>query len=199
MYRLLRQSRPAAITLTPTDVLCYGESTGKIETSVTGGNSFTYAWTNSANETVTDINALPIGRYYVTVTNDYGCTATANDTIKQPEELTIEVTAITQIACSYSGNMGSITVEAHGGKTPTYTYKLNNGDFEDRTPTWTGLNNGDYTITVKDGNHCTASVDTVIKRPAVLAITHDSINPTCFGATNGEITAHVPSVPKFQV
>ena len=180
-----------AITLTPTDVLCYGESTGKIETSVTGGNSFTYAWTNSANETVTNINALPIGRYYVTVTNDYGCTATANDTIKQPEKLTIEVTAITQIACSYSGNMGSITVEAHGGKTPTYTYKLNDGDFEDRTPTWTGLNNGDYTITVKDGNHCTASVDTVIKRPAVLAITHDSINPTCFGATNGEITAHV--------
>ena len=180
-----------AITLTPSDVLCYGESTGKITTTVTGGNDFTYAWTNSANETVTDINALPVGRYYVTVTNDYGCTATANDTIKQPEELTIEVTAITQIACSYSGNMGSITVEAHGGKTPTYTYKLNDGDFEDRTPTWTGLNNGDYTITVKDGNHCTASVDTVIKRPAVLAITHDSINPTCFGATNGKITAHV--------
>jgi hypothetical protein len=180
-----------AITLTPSDVLCYGESTGKITTTVTGGNDFTYAWTNSANETVTDINALPVGRYYVTVTNDYGCTATANDTIKQPDTLTIEVSAITNIACSYSGNMGSISVEAHGGKTPTYTYKLNDGDFLEITPTWTDLNNGDYTITVKDENNCTASVDTVIKRPAVLAITHDSINPTCFGETNGEITAHV--------
>ena len=82
---------------------------GTLELSAdNAGSGLTYLWKDG----------------YVTVTNDYGCTATANDTIKQPEELTIEVTAITQIACSYSGNMGSITVEAHGGKTPTYTYVM---------------------------------------------------------------------------
>ena len=183
-----------AVTLTPTDVLCYGGHTGKMEAAVTGGNSFTYAWTNSAHETVSDVTALPVGRYYVTVTNDHGCTATANDTIMQPDTLTIEVTALTNISCSYSGNMGSITVLAQGGKTTVekpYTYKFNEEDYLNRIPTWTGLNNGNYTITVKDANGCTASVDTVIKRPEVLTITHDSINPSCFGSTNGRIIAHV--------
>ena len=95
-----------AITLTHTDVKCYGGNDGTITATVTGGTGFEYTWTNSVNETVTDLTALPSSRYYVTVTNSFGCSATANDTIKQPEELTIEVTEATNITRSKRRNNG---------------------------------------------------------------------------------------------
>lgn len=69
-----------------TNAMCYGYHDGAITTETTGGTGqYTYAWNNGA--TTNDIDGLPIGRYYVTVTDEHGCEAYANDTITQPDEL----------------------------------------------------------------------------------------------------------------
>ncbi|MDD6001664.1 MAG: hypothetical protein PUC50_05675 [Bacteroidales bacterium] len=69
-----------------TNAMCYGYHDGAITTETTGGTGqYTYAWSNGA--TTNDIDGLPIGRYYVTVTDEHGCEAYANDTITQPDEL----------------------------------------------------------------------------------------------------------------
>ena len=69
-----------------TNAMCYGYHDGAITTETTGGTGqYTYAWSNGA--TTNDIDGLPIGRYYVTVTDEHGCEAYANDTITQPDDL----------------------------------------------------------------------------------------------------------------
>lgn|GEM_PF-5780386 len=69
-----------------TPALCFGYSDGKIETSTQGGTEkYSYSWSNG--KTTANIDSLPIGRYYLTVTDSNGCLAYANDTITQPAEL----------------------------------------------------------------------------------------------------------------
>ena len=73
-----------------TDAMCYGYHDGAITSETSGGTKndnedYTYSWSNGAN--TKDIDGLPIGRYYLTVTDAHGCEAYANDTITQPAEL----------------------------------------------------------------------------------------------------------------
>lgn len=73
-----------------TNAMCYGYHDGSITSETTGGTKndnedYTYSWSNGA--TTKDIDGLPIGRYYLTVTDAHGCEAYANDTITQPDEL----------------------------------------------------------------------------------------------------------------
>lgn len=71
---------------TVTNAMCYGYHDGAITTKTTGGTGqYTYSWSNGA--TTKDIDHLPIGRYFVTVTDEHGCEAYANDTITHPDEL----------------------------------------------------------------------------------------------------------------
>ena len=73
-----------------TNAMCYGYHDGAITTETTGGTineneDYTYSWSNGA--TTKDIDHLPIGRYYLTVTDAHDCEAYANDSIQQPPEL----------------------------------------------------------------------------------------------------------------
>ena len=69
-----------------TNAMCYGYHDGAITTDTSGGTQpLSFSWSNGA--TTKDIDHLPIGRYYVTVTDAHGCKADANDTITQPAEL----------------------------------------------------------------------------------------------------------------
>src|SRR5690606_37416378 len=73
------------VSVTPTDALCNGTSTGSLTSTVTGGTgNYYYTWSAIPS---TDPNPIDIaaGSYTVTVTDDNGCTATAVATIDQPE------------------------------------------------------------------------------------------------------------------
>ena len=79
---------PDAIEITAviTHVENYGEETGAIETTVTGGTPpYTYLWSNG--ETTPDIFDLPAGEYTLTVTDDNGCTAEETFEVTQPDQM----------------------------------------------------------------------------------------------------------------
>ncbi|HXB13511.1 MAG TPA: T9SS type A sorting domain-containing protein, partial [Bacteroidia bacterium] len=73
----------------------------------------------------------------------------------------------TNIPCP-GGNNGSVTATPAGG-TSAYTYSWAPGGQTNATVT--GLVAGTYTVTVTDGNGCTATVTAAITQPTVLTLT----------------------------
>ena len=100
-------------TITPvqTDILCYGENTGTINISVSGGTEpYVFAWTGpgSFGSISQNLTGLGAGSYTVTVIGaGSSCTGTATVIISQPlQPLTITTQPLNQnrLLRKYSGN-----------------------------------------------------------------------------------------------
>lgn len=152
---------PLAVTTILNNVnntTCSGSNTGDIDISASGGTGpFTYAWSNGAN--TQDLINVPAGTYECTVTNAQGWTGeTGPITVDDPPTpLTLSLVETTPMGCN--GIQGSITVDAGGGWSSSYTYNWNNG----MTGTFASpLNAGTYTCSVTDDNGCTVTLVTVL-------------------------------------
>jgi hypothetical protein len=72
-----------AVDFTTSDVKCYGDSSGSINTIINGGTApYSYLWSN--NSTTGLINNLAQGIYTVTVSDANGCTVTKSVSVSQP-------------------------------------------------------------------------------------------------------------------
>jgi len=171
-----------ASTTSQVNVLCFGNSTGSTDLTVTGGTSpYTYLWSNAA--TTQDISGLSAGSYNVTITDFNGCTTTASATITQPASaVTVALTSQTNVLC-FGNSTGAINITATGG-TGAYTYDwadvAGTSNSEDRT----NLLAGTYSVIVTDANGClTALLSVTITQPAALVITATSNSVVCMGNT----------------
>ncbi|WP_172678805.1 SprB repeat-containing protein, partial [Jiulongibacter sediminis] len=176
----------AALTnsFTQTDVLCFGNSTGAIDLSVSGGTGpYTYAWSNA--ETTQDISGLTAGTYSVTITDANGCTSTASTTITEPAALTNSFTQ-TDVLC-FGNSTGAIDLSVSGGTGP-YTYVWSNAE---TTQDISGLSAGTYSVTITDANGCTSTASTTITEPAALTNSFTQTDVLCFGNSTGAIDLSV--------
>lgn len=132
------------------NVSCNGASDGFVEFFVSNG---------SGNITIASIDIifpdlliedLAGGDYYFTAQDEKGCFIEIEVVINEPDPLNIEV---------MDANMGEgyITVMANGGTEP-YRYSIDDKMTTQDSSTFTGLEPGDYTIIVIDGNGCENSV-----------------------------------------
>ncbi len=167
-----------------TTVACNGDSTGTITAVASGGTgslSFFWSYNNTNSATLANI---PAGCYSVTVSDQNNCSASNTYCVNEPTAITIGNPVLTQVTCS-SG--GSVTVNATGG-TGTLTYVWSNGG----SGTFIGnVQAGDYDLTVTDQNNCSATATfTVTTATGAVAFGTSTITGiTCFGGTNGSITA----------
>ena len=170
-----------ALSTTQVNVLCFGNSTGSVNLTVTGGTApYNYLWSN--NGTAEDPTGMPSGAYTVTVTDANGCTAQTSVTITQPQAGLALSTTQVNVLCS-GNNTGSINLTVTGGTAP-YTYAWsNNTTLEDPT----GLVAGTYTVTVTDANGCTATTTVTITQPSILTSSYTQVNVGCFGNNTGSI------------
>ncbi|MNU77418.1 hypothetical protein D3C71_669950 [compost metagenome] len=170
-------------TTTVTNVACFGNTTGAINLTPTGGTpGYTFNWVGGA--TTEDRTSLAAGSYSVTITDSKGCTGTVSPTVTQPAAVVSGTTVVTNVAC-FGGNTGAINLTPTGGAGP-YTFNWVGGaTTEDRTL----LSAGTYSVTITDANACTGTISgiTVTQPTAVVSGTSVVTNVSCFGGNNGAI------------
>ncbi len=182
-------AQPAVLSLAvaKTNVACNGGSTGTITLTPSGGTgALAFNWadlggaSNPQNRT-----GLAAGTYFATVTDANLCTATASATITQPPALTLAL-AQTNAAC-FGGSNGTITLTPGGGTgTKTFNWADIAGTVNPQNRS--GLAAGTYSVTMTDGNGCTASTSTTINQPAALTLALAQTNVACNGGSNATIT-----------
>lgn len=171
-------TNPSPTIANKTDVSCNGGNNGSATISVSGGTGpYTYTWSPSAGNGAT-ISNLTANTYSLTVTDNFGCSATTSATITQPSALSLSPLGST-LNC-VGGTDGSVAVSASGG-TVSYTYLWNTGATD---PTVPNLGAGTYTVTVTDNNSCTKIATATVASPAPVVLTPSSTAATC-GQSNG--------------
>ncbi len=163
---------------------CGGTSTGGVYVTLSGGTTpYTYNWSNGA--TSQDITGLSANVYTVSAHDANSCTvAPVSGAVVDGASLVLTLDSVTNSACA-GAITGGVYVTVSGGSIP-YTYNWSNGTHNQDL---TGVGAGTYTISVNDGNGCTATpVSGVVANSALFIATLDSTkNTTCAGANNGGV------------
>jgi hypothetical protein len=180
--------QPAAIsaseTTTPTS--CNHGSDGTVTVNVSGGTSpysvTVNGVTHSGVTSSTTFTGLPTGTYPATISDTHSCAGSAAGVlVAQPSAITASASG-TNPACS--DGTGTVTVTASGG-TGTLMYSKDGTNFQSSNE-FTGLAAGNYTITVKDANGCTATTNQVtIVTPPPLQL---GVGEACTNGTEGSLT-----------
>ena len=193
---------PLDITISETDINCFGDTTGAIDITVSGGTPpYRYQWSNGA--TTQDISGIASGDYSLSVTDANNCMiSSAVVTITQPTApISIDNATITNLTGFQTGN-GSISITTIGG-TPGYTYEWRIDGTTSVIETAATINNipaGTYEITITDTNNCTLIDTFVVTQPDLLEVTN--IQPDsqllCFGDQTVTLTATIAGgVPSY--
>ena len=178
-----------ALQTRPRDISCFGAGDGRIATTVSGGTEpYRYRWSDgSAGDMASELEP---GSYSLTVTDAEGCQRSDTLTLTSPGAISVEATTESGICGGTSE--GRIAITAQGGREP-YRYALNNSLFN-VSPTYLGLSEGDYVVTVRDAQGCEASDIVRVKDgpgvslqlpPDTTIVFGDSVQltATVFGAT----------------
>lgn len=170
-----------AISESTIDVDCFGNATGAIDATITGGTApYAYNWSNG--ETTEDLTGLIAGSYTLTVTDLNGCLASETFTVAEPAAALSLTEVITDVTCNGLGN-GTIDIAVAGGTAP-YSYNWSDGgSLEDKA----ALTPGNYNVTVTDANGCQIFGAYTITEPVVLTSSLSAGHISCFAADDGEI------------
>jgi hypothetical protein len=172
--------------LSKNDNLCFGDATGKIFASATGGISpYRFSRDNQNYQSETNFENLKKGDYTIWVKDANNCISNKSITLIEPPQLVINPYYQDTIRCFGETN-GVITIPTQGG-TPTYSYSLDGTNYISSN-SFGGLGKGNYTIHVKDANQCKTEKTLSLTEPNLLAISQkDFKNPLCYKSKDGII------------
>ncbi len=184
---------PLLVTGIPasSDVSCYGGNDGSATASVSGGTSpYVYSWSPSGGSAAV-ATGLIAGNYTVTVTDAHNCTRTATIAIAQPPVFSANIPVHADVSC-FGGSNGSAAVNISGGTGPyTYSWSPSGGTNSSAS----GLDAGNYSISVVDANGCPASANISIVQPTDLNPSTGTTSAICNaanGAANCSVTGGTP-------
>lgn len=163
-------SQPASpLTIAPivTPMSCQNNNRGSVNANASGGwgsNRYTLIRPIGAplgpqsNPNFTGLTAA--GNYTVRVTDREGCSLSSNFTLTPISAPTLTLDPASDL-CFDSFDAATLIVSASGGAGP-YQYRINGGPWGG-SATFGGLNPATYTIEVRDGNDCRATVSRTIR------------------------------------
>lgn len=160
-----------SVTITPTSPTCFGGQNGSATANVSGGNGpFNYSWSSGGSSS--SISGVGAGTYVVSVIDNQQCLAVQSVTISNPAAINVSV-ATTDALCGQQN--GTALVSATGG-TGSYTYNWNNSV---TTASNNNLAGGSVSVTVTDGNNCSATAAGQVGSTTGPSSTLNAINGTC--------------------
>jgi len=186
---------PQIVSLTTTNVSCYGLQDGAVQIATAGGNGTLSFSTNNfiTQQTDTFFNALLPGNYTVYVSDTNNCKSNHFFSISQPTVVQSNIVS-TQPSC-FGYNNGSLIVTANGG-TPPYNILWSSGSTDFNL---SGIVSGQYSFIITDAHNCNKSDSIYLSSPTVLAANHTTQNGTCSGNANGSALVSVTGgTPPYQ-
>ncbi len=190
-YVFVSTGGPMVYIQNTTNVSCYGGNEGTAGAAGTGGvPPYTFAWDNGLQGA--NVTGLAAGEYVVTVTDNAGCTSIATAFINQPDSMVVDIFPIGASLC-FGVTDGSLFAQADAGN-GNYTYQWYfDANFTSPVPgatdTARNLSTGMYYVRAIDQLGCIAENSFEIGgagQPYVLD--EITVNPSCFGGSNGQIT-----------
>ncbi|RZS93569.1 SprB repeat-containing protein [Aquimarina brevivitae] len=174
-------------------ILCFGETNVNLVASITGGVApYQYFWYKDQNQSTslsssTLLSSRGAGSYTFVVIDANGNTASLATVVSQPSQLVVNH-SVNNVLC-HGDKTGAIDLAVSGG-TGNYTYTWSTGA---TTQDISNLGNGNYSVTVKDGNQCQKTLNFTITQPSnPIRITNSTIvSATGFGLTNGSVEVSV--------
>lgn len=141
-----------------TDVLCFGENTGSVEVTVTGGSD-PYTFDIGDGPQASGVfEGLSTGTYTITVIDDEGCEDDIEISIIGPSAMVVSSDTEDELV----GSDGSIDISVSGGTGP-YTYSWTGpGGFTSTDEDPADLVGGTYTVTVTDDNGCETTKEIIL-------------------------------------
>lgn len=186
LYDSTNVNEPIEIIATgiTTNVVCYGDSTGGVTLTVSGGvPGYTFAWSNgTANQNLTVVTA---GTYNVITTDTNGCSKTNSFTLTQGVKIIPSLATLNPIC--HGGSTGSITAIVSGGVQP-YSYAWSNAQ---SSVAIGALHAGSYSLTVTDAANCSVSDSATLVEPAIIDVTTNANAAKCFNTASGSVVTNI--------
>ena len=181
------------VSASATDATCHDSNDGRVSVDLTGGQGpFTFSWNDPNLDGIQSPTGLAAGDYILSVTDATGCEVITSATVTAPQELTLTGLSVSPVSGS-GQNDGGVSVNYQGG-TPPYELSWSGELSGSLSAPGSGIFSmntfpeGDYTLTITDGNDCTTSLDFTI--PGVncsLSISLQGEDLNCFGDQSGRI------------
>ena len=172
---------PTASASSTSDTICEGQTA---ILNASGGTTYLWEPQGSLDDpNIANPGATPDSTttYYVTVTNDFGCTDVSSVTININPAPEFSLSS-TNITCN-GGFDGTASVNIIGG-VPPVTFVWENSSID---TTLTNLDSDYYNVTVTDGIGCFASDSILVYEPMPLSDSIIITNISCTGLTDGQI------------
>jgi len=183
---ILNPQNGLSVSVTYSNPLCYGDSTGWIKVTVSGGTPpYTHVWSNGMiGDSIANLLA---GTYIDSIYDASGCWIMDTITLVDPPQLVLSVVD-SALPSTCGGSDGWIKVQATGG-TPPITYTWSNGMTGDSI---FGLPSGTYVVTAIDSNGCSVSDTVSLVDPNSPQILGTEVQqPICHGDSSGWIYVQV--------
>lgn len=171
---------------------CAGGNDGSITPTIIGNNTpHTWVWSTGTNANG-NLTNVPTGNYDITITDQQGCTKT--ESVLVPTQAPVGVLALmTNVKC-HGTLSGTGTAIGSGGVNPyTITWSTGSND-----PVIQNLGIGTYTVSIVDGNGCSATAVGTVTQPDPLTNTVISVTPAC-GNNGGATVQPSGGTPPYNI
>lgn len=168
---------------------CNGGTDGAVQLQVSGGTpGYEFNWQNTGFGPDNTLSNISQGDYPVVVRDQNDCETEMLLPVRELE-LVLDPMAqsITSPSC-FGFSDGSIELDIANGL-PAYQYNFNDGNGFVNNSFKNNLPAGSYTVNVQDANLCKGEFLFTVEDHPPLSLDFDPTNISCFGLTDGAVTA----------